>query len=646
MQIGTALTNPKVFEPWFHGESWDGWRAVLRAAFAERMTKAERAFFRTVANREPPSRRVKECWVIAGRRAGKDSIASVIAAFMAADFRSNGRLRPGERALVACLAVDRAQAQTVLGYIRGFFEKVPELRSLVTRETVDGFELSNSVEIKIVTTDFRAVRGRTVLACVMDEVAYWHGEHSSSPDKEVYRALRPGMATLSESMLIGITTAYRRSGLAYDRWTRHFGKDSAKVLVIHAPSRVLNPLLSQADIDEAVLEDPEAARADYLSEWRDDLATFISRELIESAVDRGVRVRPFDPRHQYLACLDASSGVHDSFACSVSHKEGDVALQDCLVEVKPPFNTAQATAQIAASLQAFGVRTVLCDDHARGWLSSELSRHGIALQPRPAGMDSSVFHLETLALLGSGRARLLANARLIDQYCGLERRLRGDHEIVTHPTHGHDDLAVATSGSLWLASRSAGSLWRSEHLGRAVALPPRNVLALYCVLIGNEPGELAVAFFQEGLDRGKKVVRLADIDLMPLTPQSLSAAQARMTELYRQSEQSIWGHKVFAQGVVSDQLDRVLGKNVGAERIDSLLATGTLALQAALHIGAGAVSVADEVWEKPLPLGFLSGAPGNADDVLQQAFLVGVVALFDGVPLGPRRPSPNANLKN
>jgi hypothetical protein len=52
------------------------------------------------------------------------------------------------------------------------------------------------------------------------------------------------------------------------------------------------------------------------------------------------------------------------------------------------------------------------------------------------------------------------------------------------------------------------------------------------------------------------------------------------------------------------------------------------------------------VWSKPLPLGFLSGAPGNDDDVLYQSFLVGVVALFDGLPLGPRRPSVNANLKN
>jgi hypothetical protein len=51
-------------------------------------------------------------------------------------------------------------------------------------------------------------------------------------------------------------------------------------------------------------------------------------------------------------------------------------------------------------------------------------------------------------------------------------------------------------------------------------------------LIGSaRRAKLAVAFFQEALDRGKKVVHLADVDLMPLTSGSLCAAQARMAEL-------------------------------------------------------------------------------------------------------------------
>jgi hypothetical protein len=210
MDIGAAFSNPAIFGNWFAGPSWDNWRVVLRGAFAERLTRAERAFFRSVAKREPPLHRVKELWIIAGRRAGKDSVASGIAAHAAASFESAGRLRPGERALVACLAVDKAQAALVAGYTRAFFREIPSLRALVERETADGLALSNGVDIAIMASDFRSIRGRTILCAILDECAYWKGEHSASPDKEVLRAIKPSMLTLSESMTIGISTAYQR----------------------------------------------------------------------------------------------------------------------------------------------------------------------------------------------------------------------------------------------------------------------------------------------------------------------------------------------------------------------------------------------------------------------------------------------------
>jgi hypothetical protein len=82
----------------------------------------EVVFFRTVAGRGPPTQRVRELWIVAGRRAGKDSVASVIAAHAAALFDQQAKLRPGERAAVLCLACDRDQARIVLGYIKSYFE--------------------------------------------------------------------------------------------------------------------------------------------------------------------------------------------------------------------------------------------------------------------------------------------------------------------------------------------------------------------------------------------------------------------------------------------------------------------------------------------------------------------------------------------
>ena len=110
-----ALDDPTLFGKFFIGDSWDGWRAILKAAFALPMTESETAFFKSVAgDRLAPSETVREFWAIVGRRGGKDSVASAVAAFAAAMFNQQHRLRPGERGLVMCLAVDRDQAKVIL----------------------------------------------------------------------------------------------------------------------------------------------------------------------------------------------------------------------------------------------------------------------------------------------------------------------------------------------------------------------------------------------------------------------------------------------------------------------------------------------------------------------------------------------------
>jgi hypothetical protein len=81
-----AMGDAECFGPWFQGDSWAAWRAIL------------------AGGRSPPSRRVRELWIVAGRRAGKDSIASMLATYAATiDEAHVGRLRPGEQAVVQCL---------------------------------------------------------------------------------------------------------------------------------------------------------------------------------------------------------------------------------------------------------------------------------------------------------------------------------------------------------------------------------------------------------------------------------------------------------------------------------------------------------------------------------------------------------------
>jgi hypothetical protein len=458
LSITDALDDPALFGAWFSGPSWSVWRAVLKGAFALPMAEAEIELFRGVANRAPPKKRVRELWIIAGRRAGKDSVASAIATWFAAFVDYEGLLRPGESASVMCLAVDRLQARIVLKYTKAYFERTPMLSGLITRETIDGLELSNNVELSVIANNFRGVRGRSIACAILDECAYYRDDNSASPDTETYSALVPGLATIPDAMLIGISSPYRRGGLLYEKWKAHFGKDDDDVLVIQAPSRTLNPTLDQKIIDAAMARDPQVARAEWLAQWRDDVSTFLPREVIDNAVDADVVVRPPVPGTRYFSFCDPSGGVGDSFTTAVAHAEGETVILDCLAEIPAPFNPTEATGSIAATLKSYGLRETVGDRYAAAWVVDAFGKCGVAY--KHSERDRSAIYADALPLFTSGRARLLNSKKLVTQLSNLERRTSSaGRDRIDHPQGAHDDIANAAAGALGLATGSSEPGW-------------------------------------------------------------------------------------------------------------------------------------------------------------------------------------------
>ncbi|MCT8974948.1 hypothetical protein MUB46_24095, partial [Microbaculum sp. A6E488] len=187
------------------------------------MTDDELAVFRELTGRdEAPDEPASEAWLIMGRRSGKDvkagSIAVYLATIGAEQFGFRKRLTRGERGVVQLLAVDRDQAKVCLGYISEMFEQ-PMLRKLIKRNTADSIELKNGLAVEVTTNDQRRVRGRTVVAAIFDEVAHWRSENTLSPDADVYRAVKPAMATMMPgAMLIGISSPHARKGLLWEKY--------------------------------------------------------------------------------------------------------------------------------------------------------------------------------------------------------------------------------------------------------------------------------------------------------------------------------------------------------------------------------------------------------------------------------------------
>jgi hypothetical protein len=461
LDIISSMDDPELFKPWFSGKSWDAWRIILKGIYALPMSEDERAFFRTVAERDPPTKPVKEVVIIAGRRGGKDSIASLIAAHTAAMFSDLSSLRPGERGVVMCLACDRDQAKIVLNYTRSYFTEIPLLQGLVQKETQYGFELTNSIDISVATNSFRSVRGRPILCAILDEVAYWRDDNSANPDKEVYDAIKPGMASLSDSIVVMISSPYRKSGLLYTKYKDKFGKDDDRVLVIKAPTRILNPTIDQAIVDEAMAEDPAAAGAEWMATFRDDISAFVTREAVDRCVSPDVLERPPVQGVTYFGFTDPSGGSSDSMTLAIGHAESSkdrsrtIAVLDAVREIRPPFSPENAVSEFAELLRRYGIRMVRGDRYGAEWVREAFRKVGI--EYRPSDLNKSEIYRDLLPRLNSGEIDLLDNQRLITQLLSLERRTaRGGRDSIDHPPGHHDDIANSAAGVLVYASSDRG----------------------------------------------------------------------------------------------------------------------------------------------------------------------------------------------
>jgi hypothetical protein len=477
------LDDPELLAGHFQGPSWNLWRVVLKAASGLPLDAAELELFKEVSGgRNPPTKPVRELVACVGRGGGKDSIAAALAAFIAVT-ADTSHLRAGEYGTVFCFATDRDQAAIAFDYIKAFFEDVPLLRGMVkirnNRLAIgdDTIDLVNHTRITVCTNNRRAPRGRTIACAIFDEAAFWYSADYVAADIETDTAVSPGLARFPGSLKIIISSVNKRSGLLYEKYARFYGKDDDNTLVVMGESTQFNPTLDPTIIDAELERDYERASAEYLCKWRDDLSQFLDHELIESAVDRNIIVRPRENNLHYVAFADASSGRGDSFALAIAHKEpgSEFYVLDCVYEKQSPFNAETAVDEAVKTLRSYGCDTVTGDKYAVGFVEEVFRRQHVLY--KTSERDKSALYLEVLPLFTTGRVRLLHSPRLIHQFALLERRTSPiGKDSVSHPDHrnARDDLANAVAGALTLAATQTPWIITDEMIHAArTQLKPR-----------------------------------------------------------------------------------------------------------------------------------------------------------------------------
>jgi len=337
----------------------------------------------------------------------------------------------------------------------------PVLRREVVEATRSEIRLRNGVIIAIHPNSFRTIRGRTVLACIFDEVAYWLGdETSAAPDTEVLTAVLPSMS--AGGLLVALSSPYRKTGLLYDRYKSYFGHDDNGVLVVQGSTQQFNPSLTEERIDELRAADPSAAGAEWDAVFRSGKYGFLTDDDIDNAIDHD-RPRELPPKRgvQYFAFVDPNGGGQDAYTIAIGHRGGEFFIID-VVRGRHRM-PRKATMEFAALCRQYGISTVTGDNYAKDWTQDTWRETG--LRYGKAEQPAAQLYLEAQPHWVQGVVRIHNDPVLIKELRHLEMIPgRVGKDQVTHPRNMHDDHANAVCGCITLMAQVSAVIpaWYSK----------------------------------------------------------------------------------------------------------------------------------------------------------------------------------------
>lgn len=466
MNIIESMQDPKLFRPWFkpsllRGDTWAAWKVFLKTLYALPMDGAELEIYcRHTGRTKPPTEPFEKAWLICGRRSGKSRIAALIATYNSV-FREYPTLQRGEYGVMPIVASDKKQADVIFSYVANFFHDVPLLAKMVVAETKDSLELDNNIHIEVHASDYRSVRGYSMVGGCLDEVAFWKTDAAAaSPDKEILNAIEKGTANIPGAMLLGVSSPYARAGVLFEAHEKNFGKDTDELAWV-GDTRSMNPTISQKIIDRAYAKDPASASAEYGAMFRTDLANFLTPEAIAACIMAGVYEIPPRAGQTYHAFVDTSGASSDAMTMGIAHREKDEAILDLVRSVRPPFSPESAVAEFCAELKRYRVSTIVGDRYAGEWPRERFAKNSVTYSV--SEKTRSEIYLTFLPAVNSGEVRLLDLPQLKTQLEGLVRRTRsGGKDIVDHKSGAHDDTANSACGALVLAGAGACRLGLME----------------------------------------------------------------------------------------------------------------------------------------------------------------------------------------
>ena len=135
-----------------------------------------------------------------------------------------------------------------------------------------------------------AVRGLRACVVVIDELAFFVATDGRPTDREMLRVARGRVATTGGKVIV-LSSPYAETGALWELHRRHYGREDSLTLIWQASAPDMNPTLGADYLDRMRDEDPDAFRSEVLGLFRAGISSLFDPEVLESAVDVGVRER-------------------------------------------------------------------------------------------------------------------------------------------------------------------------------------------------------------------------------------------------------------------------------------------------------------------------------------------------------------------
>jgi len=132
--------------------------------------------------------------VVAGARAGKDS--RILDPMMLYEGLFGGHeryLAKGERGVIPLVAQDLRGTKIAFGYLKDYLLRSPVLATAVEEFFASEVVLTNRITISCFPCTMRSLRGWSIPAGGMDELAFFRLEGQADSDVELQASIRRGM---------------------------------------------------------------------------------------------------------------------------------------------------------------------------------------------------------------------------------------------------------------------------------------------------------------------------------------------------------------------------------------------------------------------------------------------------------------------